>query len=275
MGIELDKLIEMAEDAGAKRVIVDNSDHYVLARRDGESFEMVDLERFMGNPRRAHGTATLRNPAGFISYVNDLKTPGTTFLFADERAVTAVFNHHDRNPIGVNAGWSDWRAVLELKYTPAWTGWVGMASKGWMDQASFAEFLEENYLDVVSPDGAELLEIVTNLKLASASVVESRLNPSTGAIRLRYEENFVPQGGGDAGTVEIPSTIGLQLAVFDGGKTFAVDALLRYRVANGGVSFSVKYRNDLQRQFDAAFEGMCQEIEAAVGLPVLRGKLPG
>lgn len=272
MAVELDKLIEMAEDAAAKRVVDEGDGTYlVLARREGEEFETIDLEKYAVRPRRAHGAATLRNAASFIAYVNDYKDPATTQLFADERSVTAVFNHHARTAL--DAGWSDWRAVLELKYTPAWTGWVGMASKGWMEQASFAEFLEENYLDVVTPSGAELLEIVTNLKLASASVVESKLNPATGAIRLRYEENFVPQGGGDAGVVEIPSTIGLKLAVFDGGEPFAVEALLRYRVANGAVHFQLKYRNDLQRKFDEAFESMCTAIEDAVGLPVLRGRL--
>lgn len=272
MAVELDKLIEMAEQSVAKRVVDEGDGSYmVLARRDDEAYETLDMEKYQSNPRRAHGTATLRNPESFIKYVNDYKQTETTQLFADERSVTAVLNHHAR--VALDAGWSDWKAVLELKYTPAWTGWVGMAGKGWMDQASFAEFLEENYLDVVTPAGAELLEIVTNLKLASASVVESKLNPSTGAIRIRYEENFVPQGGGDAGVVEIPSHIGLMLAVFEGGEVFAVEALLRYRVSNGAISFSVKYRNDLQRKFDEAFEAMCQRIESEVGLPVLRGRL--
>lgn len=272
MSFELDKLIEMADQSVAKRVVDEGDGSYmVLARREGEEYETLDLEKYMNTPRRAAGVATLRNPASFISYVNDYKQAECTQLFADDRSVTAVFNHHARHAL--DAGWSDWRAVLELKYTPAWTGWVGMASKGWMDQASFAEHLEENYLDVVTPDGAALLEIVTNLKLASASVVESKLNPSTGAIRLRYEENFIPQGGGDAGVLEIPSHIGLKLAVFDGGEVFDIEALLRYRVANGAVSFSVKYRNDLQRKFDEAFEQMCSAIETAVELPVLRGRM--
>jgi len=272
MAMELDKLIEMAEQSVAKRVVDEGDGSYmVLARREDEAYETLDLEKYQEKPRRAHGTATLRNPQSFIEYVNDYKQKATTQLFADERSVTAVLNHHAR--FALDAGWSDWKAVLELKYTPAWTGWVGMAGKGWMDQASFAEFLEENYLDVVTPAGAELLEIVTNLKLASASVVESKLNPATGAIRIRYEENFVPQGGGDAGVVEIPSHIGLMLAVFEGGEVFDVEALLRYRVSNGAISFSVKYRNDLQRKFDEAFEAMCQRIEEQVDLPVLRGRL--
>lgn len=271
MAFEIDKLVELAAEAGQSRIIEKGGDYLVMVRPNNLAYETIDLEEFGAHPRRAKGDVTLRDPASFIAYVLDYKDPDVTQLFADQKKVTAVLNHHRR--IGLDAGWSDWRAVLELKYTPAWTAWATLATSGWMAQADFADFIEVNYQDILKPAPADFLEIVTNLRLASASVVESKLNAANGALRVRYEENFVPVGGkgDDAGVVEIPTVITLSLQVFEGGKAFDIDALLRYRVNQGAISFRLQYRNDLQRKFDEAFEEMLAGIAEAVGLPVLRG----
>lgn len=272
MAFEIDKLVDLAAEAGQTRVIEKGNDYMVLAKPDKVEYETIDLEKFGKKPRRAVGKVVLRDPASFISYVNDYKQAEVTQLFADQKTVTAVLNHHAR--AALDAGWSDWRAVLELKYTPAWTAWAQLATSGWMAQADFADFIEVNYQDILKPVPATFLEIVTNLRLASASVAESRINPANGALRVRYEENFVPVGGDgkdDAGVVEIPTVITLSLQVFEGGQAFEIDALLRYRVSQGAISFRIQFRNDLQRKFDEAFEAMCVQIGDAVGLPVLRG----
>ena len=43
--------------------------------------------------------------------------------------------------------WTPCRAVLDFRFTRAWTAWTGFANR-WIPQKDFAEFIEENILAV-------------------------------------------------------------------------------------------------------------------------------
>lgn len=281
-------LQELRSWAAASRFVehVEPLADITLARvAEGEHIQTInlakELEALDDHPRRPKGNVVLRTELSFVDYVNDHKDDEATVIFAEDKQVVAVFNHHKRHThgavvaAGAEAGWNDFRATLELKYTPSWTAWTQLATSGYMTQADFADFLEVNDQDILSPAAGEVLEMVTNLRLASESTVEARTHLGTGGTHIRYSENFVPMGGdGDQlGVIQFPHHLELSLQVFDGGKEFIIPALLRYAVQNGQVKFRLAFTNYLATMFDQAFDELVQGITEKTGIPVLRGHL--
>lgn len=256
------------------RVIDDNGEVDVLTvvTRNDESCATLDFEKFRQFPRRAKGFITVRTAQAFADYVNKHKRAKRTLIVADDKSVTAVFNHHQEEE--GYAGWSDWGVKLELQYTPSWTGWKGLAG-GYITQEAMADFLEENALDVVEPDAGHLLDVVTNLRLASASKIRKRVNLQNGAVRFEFEEDFQPAGGGeeDNGVLEVPPRITVRLQVFVDGDTFDVPMLLRYRVREGQIQWMFKFTGEVQKLFNESFDRMTALIASATQIPVYRGSL--
>lgn len=294
MEFDLNDLVAALDQNRKVNAEGDIGDDFVLVRQADGAVKVLDLiapmAQHQANPRRAAGTVALRNEQSFVDYVNDHKDPLTTAIFAEDRRVTAIFNHHERwvtprpetedgvpvDDSGIlHAGWGDYRAVLELKYSPAWTAWTGLASAGWMTHTDFAEFLEMQEGDVLEPDTATLRELVLNMKLASASKMESMTNVRNGGVRLVFEEKFEPVGAGegDYGVIEFPHHLQLRLVVFDGGSEVEVPAVLRYRVDRnaGQLQFRVAFSDEINRIFDDAFDEMCGAISAGTNLKVHRG----
>lgn len=272
-GQAINELRAVIEQSALRTVRIDTDvagepDVVIVASNNGR--ETIDLERYAAHPRRAKGNVVLRDKASFVTYVKAHSTPETIIL-ADDRVVTAVLNHHEPVQAGALPGWSDYRATLELKYTPAWTGWTGMASQ-LIEQQTFAEWLEERALDVISPPGGELLELVTNLKAHMNVTFEKALNLSNGQVQLVYREELTGAGAAK-GAMEIPGTFKLGLQVFAGGDRYEVTALLRWRLSAGEIKFMWKFGDDVQRLFEEQYEAMLVAIAAETELPVLRGRL--
>jgi uncharacterized protein YfdQ (DUF2303 family) len=260
----------------------------ILLRQESGQVHVIDLvphrEKHEPTPRRATGKVTLRNEQSFVAYVNDHKSELTTVILAEERGVTAVFNHHERltavtadgTDENLIAGWGDYSAYLELKYSRAWTAWTGLAASGWMPHEDFIVFLEENELDVVKPDGATLRELTMNMRLASASRLESQVNLRNGGTRFIFEEKFEPVGetaDGTAGTIDFPHDLLLRIVVFEGGEEFDIPAILRYTRHEGKLKFKVGFTAQKDRIFDDSFDKMCEAIAAGTELRVLRGHI--
>lgn len=297
--------VEALEELASKTVVpklADTGDTgsiqiYVDTGAQGERIHKVlDVEaieaKYRDHPIRAKGEILLRNEQAFVRYVNDHKDPLSTLLLGDDKRVVAIFNHHDRwldsvtlpdgTPIEADgpldrheAGWSDYRATLELKVTPSWSAWAGLAVSGYMPQEDFADFLEVNAQDVNDPDGARLLELVSNLRLSSQSTLESSYRAANGGVVFKFVENFVAMGGAgdESGQIDFPDRFRLQLAVFDGGEELSVPVLLRYQVKNQKLGFKIVFTGEANRIFDDAFDSMCEVIAAGTDLPVLRGRL--
>ena len=277
--VEVDEgIAALIDDARrGQRIVVDRSGDtagfQVVALREDEKLHTIDLEQYAPRPRRRKGFIVVRTAQAFVDYVNRHKTPGELLLVADKDAVVAVMNHHEETD-GVlgDPGWSDSGCKLQLEYTPAWTGWSGLAG-GYITQDSFADFLEENASDVSDPDVGHLLDVVTNLRLASNSKIRRRVNLQNGAVRFEFEEDFVPAGGGDddLGVIEVPPRITVRLQVFRDGDEFDVPMLLRYRVKDGQIQWMFKFTNQAQKLFDDSFDRMTGFIAAGIDHPVYRG----
>lgn len=168
------------------------------------------------------------------------------------------------------AGWADWRAELRLPLTPEWRTWLGVAGKD-LSQLEFADFLEDHRLDVKDPDGATLLEIVTNITATRTAHFAQAQNLADGRIQFQVSEGLETRAG-KAHTLTIPNSISLGLRPFAGGEAYRLDARLRYRI-NAEKGLSLSLRLDSPDDVIAhAFDQVVERITAQTGLPVYYGE---
>lgn len=190
-------------------------------------FKEVTLERLLPAPTRKKGVVTLNDADSFIAVVNDQKTDDTRlFSTINPPTFTAVFNHTAAGP-----GWGDHRAKYNAPLSPEWVAWTGMNDQK-VSQVELAQFIENNLVDVVSPDGATLLEICRTLEAKKKVSFSSSIRLSDGSNEFTYEEDV--QGSAQKGTLQVPEMFVIGVPVFEEGERWKVEVRLRFRIAEGG-----------------------------------------
>lgn len=202
-----------------------------------EGFSLKTLENTLAAPVRKRGTTVLNDAESFIAVVNDQKG-GATRLFStiDPPTFTAVFNHHAAHP-----GWCDHRAEYNAPLSPEWEAWTG-ADGDKMTQVQIAQFIENNLVDVVEPDGATLLEI-------------------------REEVH----GCAQKGQLSVPEQFVIGIPVFESGDKWRVDVRLRYRIEDGGKLTMWLELIRPHKVIEQAVKELREQIAAQTELPILNG----
>jgi uncharacterized protein YfdQ (DUF2303 family) len=123
------------------------------------------------------------------------------------------------------------RATLQLNHSPEWQTWrmaaANTKARGFT-QEEFAEFLEENGVNIITPDAANLMELVTTMQVTRQVNYKRAINLADG------RQQFTYMNDGDTGAVEFPSRLVLGIPVFKGGEHYRVEIILRYRLQEGG-----------------------------------------
>lgn len=185
---------------------------------------VADLEHMLLTPQRRKGKVTLRDTDSFIQYVIVERTDETRiYANTEPPSFTAVFND--------GPGWKDHRAVYSCPLSREWTTWNGSSGKS-ATQEQFAQFIENNLPDVANPPAAEMLEISRSLEAKKKVNFASGIRLSNGQNELTYEEEI--SGTAAKGKLQVPETFTIGIPVFEGGERYAVEARLRYRIADGG-----------------------------------------
>lgn len=223
----------------------------------------IDLEFLRPHPRRKSGRIIVRDTYSFAAYVLKHKTPGTLIL-AEDRSVLAILDHHEEDL----AGWADHTVELEFKFTPAWTAWNGFAGT-YIEQQSFAEFIEDNLSGIASPDGADLLELAKNLRATLSANYRKATPLFDGTVQFEYVETI--DASSPDGRLTVPQTLLLALRVFVGGEVREVPARLRYRLREGRVEFLIRLGDEARTVFEESFEEELRQIAALTELAVYRG----
>lgn len=261
-----------ADDADLETLGTDNS---VLIRtvRHDESLQQVDLEQYLKTPRRNRGTVTIHEPADFAAYCNRLSDEHTTVWGHEpDRKFTAVFNDHADAFL---SGWRDHTAVLQLLADPDWTTWCGSDGK-LMQQAAFAEHLEDQAHTVVSPDAATMLEVAQTFQARRASSFSQGTKLSSGDVQLTWHEETDAKAG-NKGHLEVPAEFTIKVAPFIGAAPVLMTARLRYRLNGGQLAIGFKlHRPDIVRRdaFHAVAADIAAELADVERTPMLLGHPP-
>ncbi len=246
-------IADLAQDAIEPRILKPG-EIYLINGEGGP--EVIDTDYYMQAPRIKATRVAADTPETFIEYLNTncVETLEATEVWADmrRRKVVGILDAH---------AWRGHRVTLELQHTPEWLAWVG-ASGTLHDQATLADFIEDQLGTIAEPDGATLLEIVQSMQGTTKAEWKSAEWLDNGARGFQWVEE-VEGKAGRKGTLEVPSRFTLGLRPFLGSQQYRVVAALRYRVQGGGLRVGFKLI-DVDRVLESAFEHVVDSVAANV-----------
>lgn len=248
-----------------------------------------DLDARRDNPRRRTGTVAVKSLDSFIEMVNRNKD-ARAIVYADDSAkpvITAVMNDH--MPGNDAPGHRDHRVVYAPELSSEWQAWTGRDGKP-MDSGAFAEFLEEHALDMRDPaagigDGTQKIIDALGVKPAAPatirglardltvrvnSKVTDARNLQSGEAQLVFESSHTTVEGKP---LAVPGAFLVALPIYRGGPGYLFVARLRYRVSNGGISWSYSLASTDVAKREVMAE-MIATIREKVGALVVEGQ-PG
>ena len=206
-------------------------------------------------PYRATGAVAVFDAVS-LSTLIAVNSYAHTTVYVDRNptkpAIVAVLNDHGRD----GPGWRDHRVSIQFRKTPQWEKWSAIDGK-FLSQMEFANFVEDNLLDIVTPAPADMLEISQHLEVIRTTSFKSSSRPKSGLVKFRNESDDTT-----AENVTIPDALVLELAPFVGSPKSLITARFRYRIEGGGLKLGVK----LQRIEEVVAEVM-DAIVAAIDLP--------
>lgn len=231
------------------------------------NFELESIESSLPRPKRLRAQIDVRTVDSFVHYVARFLTPGT-LLVGDDTAqrVDALLDYHES---ALMPSHSEHRCRLQLEATPEWKAWAA-GDKKRFNQADFAQFLEDNLVDIVAPEGATVLEVARSLEAAKAVNFRSSLRLDNGERQFLYEETV--SGSAGKGTLKVPEVFTLGLQPFRGSDRYRVEARLRYRIEGEG---KLVLWYDLLRPhkvLETAIADVFAALSTVLGLTVLQGK---
>lgn len=257
----VEDLTRRTEAASAPEAYALEPETSIISRvlRNDERIDHHNLEKWLPEPTRLRGTATVFDPSDFITYVRRLGDSSTTVWGDEDTATfTAVFNDHTDN---LMAGWRDHTARLALKDDPDWTAFLAKDGR-WFTQVNFAEFLQDYQATFVEPDGATLLEIATSFKAHRKAEYSSAVNLDNGDVSLTYSETTTAKAT-KSGQIEVPSTFVVKLSPFLGMPPVKLGARLKWNLDDGVLQIGFRLvRADLVKR--DAFAGICADIRTGL-----------
>jgi len=208
-------------------------------------------------PKRVETHLQFSDVASLLAYVHHHDAE-TTAIFLDPCTgrVDAYLDYHHDEP-----GWLRHRASFAPSLDPRWQRWKANDRKP-MEQDAFAEFIEDNAEDVVKPEAARLVEIITNFKATKNLVFKSAQNLTNGETKLTFEESLDAAGGKSA-RIEIPEQFEIGLVLIEGLPAYRIKARFRYRLENDrNIRFSYQLIRPEVSERDAISE-IVKKVEGA------------
>jgi uncharacterized protein YfdQ (DUF2303 family) len=202
----------------------------------------------------------------FTAYVDRYRSDATRifalpgYLSKDGAFVRAIIDYH-------KPGEPDYGAhsiTYTPRYSEAWGKWTKAPA---MLQAAFAEWIEENRVDIVDPTSAELLDIVTKFKATKKSDYDSVVYQPNGDVTIAWSERTESSGGKG---VQVPQMLNLGIPVYVRGTVYKVAVFLRYRLADGKLTFALKVDRADQIEQDA-FDGVLATVREKLAIDVYLG----
>lgn len=194
-----------------------------------------------------------------------------SLLIADIKGprVTVALDYHpatsNRAGDSPGVGAVDHIAQWTMERSEELTAWGSFEGK-LHDQETFIRFLEENVLDVISPDPAKLLDLCRDFEAIKTVNFKSSKRLQNGDREFVYAETT-----GTADRISVPERIVLNIPLFYGEEPLEVVLLFRYRMKEGGLQLGYEFHR-LKPVLDAAFRSAAVRVAETVGLPVHFGQ---
>lgn len=279
-------IIDEVEKLHAPHVITLPGGQSVIATPKG--IDLTSTKKFEDErrtaPERRAGTAKFTTIESFIEHVNRFSDPDSV-VFADDDpkapSLTAVLDYHRATAEGAPR-FGKHRSTYGFPFSEQWKAWVIGAPVG-INQARFAEFIEKNIADVVTPAVAngemvksvlgapaspqKLLEVARGLQLNVRQNVVNAVTTSSGEVSLTFDTKHEGAKGGE---VSVPTTFAVVIPVFKGGQPYEVTMRLRYRLDGALIVWTIEpFQADIV--FEDALKEALAKVKEETKLPLLCG----
>jgi uncharacterized protein YfdQ (DUF2303 family) len=221
-------------------------------------------------PERVKANVGVLDPQSFCEYYT-LFADKNSRVFADEsvQRVQAVLDYHVAGADGTPR-WGQHRLTLTLRQSEEWKAWIGRNNKG-MTQQEFAEFLEQNAVDIINPSSAAIREIAEDLEVTVDVDFASAQKMAGGKVNFKYTETTKTTVSGGK-QITVPDQFVISIPAFVGGQRVQMQALLRYRVKEQKLSFFytlIRPEEVIRQAFIAARDGIADSIQVNIinGVP--------
>lgn len=252
---------EFAQQAVATRERDPDKPYVQLLPAGSRAEYLPPMDELRDNPRRANGTVKVATVESLIAYLKehgDIGGATTVWVHPTEGKVRAVINDHAGDGEGT-PGWGDYRAELDLIPTPEWTFWT-KADGNMVGQVEFAQHIEQGLPEIVTPDGAELLEIAQTFHATTEAKFRSAHRLTNGEVKVQYDEDIQATAGSSA-DMTIPTEFVLAIAPFIGEDPEPLTARLRYRVSGGNLSLGYQLIRP-HEVVDGRLTAMAEQLES-------------
>lgn len=208
-----------------------------------QTIKLVEDENSYEKPWRARGTRTVCDVDSFLAELDRRPLPlATSTLWgnANRGRIEAVYNDHSGAAGEGTPGWRDDILALQLAEDPDWVTWHKLSGQ-YMSQEAFGDRVEELRHTIVSPDQADLLEIIDSVRASTKGEFESSINRANGGQTLTYKVEVSTRAGAVGRQLDVPQHIKLSLRPWDGHpKLYEVPAYFRVTVTEGQLRLAVK-----------------------------------
>lgn len=248
------------------------------------------LDEYLQKPERHKGFSTHTTLNSIIRHANTFKTEGRSAVFASEAdaSLLAVYDY----PTHDVTSFREHGALFSASYSRQWKVWTEASGEG-MSQMEFANFIEENALDLINPpattstDGGDdgiltiartlgttiasaskILELARGVNINEDAKAKSHFDPGSGQVQIEYLTQHM-DGAGQK--LVVPGLFLVAIPVYEGEHSYRIVVRLRYRLSNGTVRWFVNLYQP-EKCVEDAFGEICANMETATGLPVYRGK---
>jgi uncharacterized protein YfdQ (DUF2303 family) len=253
---------------------------------------LVDLKPYMDKlllaPERRTGTATATTLKSFVALVNRFKDKESA-VFADNSKAPKLVAVLDYNPaegeVPGRARFGQHRVEYAFPMSVEWQAWVGRADTQ-MNQADFAQFLEDRIADIGNPADAtntakefasqvgialaspqRLMELSRGLSIRVSAKFTQAVKLSSGEAQIGFEETHEEEGGGP---VKIPGGFAIRIPVFRDGDAFEIPARLKYKAQGQSVLWSYTLQRT-EKVLDLVIAEACATVEEETEIPLFFG----
>ncbi len=229
------ELVKLGKQTGVPNTPTGGNVDYVVIPQDSKLVSLVEFKynEHQERPDRKRGTVKVLDSPSFCEYYT-LFHDENSRVFADETRseVLAVLDYHGT---GDNAPrWGHHRLELTLRRSKEFAAWKGNDGKK-LAQMDFAEFIEDNGPDVVTPDAATMLEMARGLSAKTDVDFSSAIRVANGSVKFSYNEQV--KGTYGAGNLEVPEQFVIAIPVYVGCDRVKITARMRYRITSGKLTF--------------------------------------
>ena len=196
-----------------------------------EGFKVNDLEEFQISPNRRRANEAFVDIGSLAEYVNTFAETGTMISanYAGATIGVIVDGHTPDGP-----GHREHKAAFTAQQHDKLRAWLAICRKP-MSQVEFGLFLEDRAVDVVSPEPASVMEMVMTFDATKKVTFKSAQRLHDGQRQFQYVEQNEVKGG-----VTLPDHFTILSPVYRGMEPQRVKFMVRYRIEDGALRFTVE-----------------------------------